>query len=258
MRDLSDFARTSLAALIIVAMPLPVHAASLIVNGGFESGFAGWTIADQIGSDGTFFIQSGTLSPVTMFPVPPPPQGTQAAMTDAGGPGSHVLYQAVTVTAPVPLAVLSFDLFVGNRAVDGLGNPFPFQTPDTLDFATALLNQQARVDLLAGGADPFSVAAADVIMNLFRTLAGDPLVSGYTHFSFDVTALLNANLNVPLLLRFAEVDNVAPFQFGVDNISLEVGPTTPVQEPASFTLAIAGLLALAVARRRRASARQVA
>ena len=83
MRDLSDFREASLAALIIVAVPLPVHAASLIVNGGFESGFAGWTVADQIGSDGTFFIQSGTLSPVTMFPVPPPPQGTQAAITNA-------------------------------------------------------------------------------------------------------------------------------------------------------------------------------
>src|SRR5512136_2566134 len=48
-----------------------------------------------------------------------------------------------------------------------------------------------------------SVSAADVLLNVFRTNVGDPLVSGYTHHSVDVTALLNANVNTPLMLRFA-------------------------------------------------------
>jgi len=59
----------------------------VITNGGFESGFTGWTRADQTGSDGTFFLQTGTSSPVNSDPVPAPPQGVNAAMTDAGGPG---------------------------------------------------------------------------------------------------------------------------------------------------------------------------
>src|SRR3954469_10274990 len=90
--------------------------AVVIVNGGFESGFTGWTRADQLGSEGTFFLQTGTASPVNGDPVPAPPDGTFAAMTDAQGPGSHVLYQDFVVPVGVSTATLSFDWFVGNRA----------------------------------------------------------------------------------------------------------------------------------------------
>src|SRR5204862_4817842 len=123
-------------------------------NGGFEAGFTSWTRADQLGSDGTFFSQSGTLSPVSGNTVPAPPGGTKAAMTDALGPGSHVLYQDFVATADA--AALSFALFIGNRADR-------FATPLSLDFSTPTLNQQARVDILKSTADPFSVAAADVL-----------------------------------------------------------------------------------------------
>ena len=45
------------AAMIGIAAASAVCAAPLIVNGGFESGFASWTRADQLGSDGMFFLQ---------------------------------------------------------------------------------------------------------------------------------------------------------------------------------------------------------
>jgi hypothetical protein len=163
-------------------------------------------------------------------------------MTDAQGPGAHVLYQTFTVTAPVPQSVLSFDLFIGNRAA-------AFSTSNSLDFATPTLNQQARVDILAGGADPFSVSAADLLMNLFQTTAGDALVSGYSHHASDITALLNSHLNTPLTLRFAETDNVFTFQFGVDNVNIQ---ETAVPEPSSIWLLIAGAVFLAVRIRQRA------
>ena len=217
--------------------------AQLITNGGFESGFSGWTRADQVGSDGTFALQSGTTSPSNAEVVPAPPGGSTAAMSDAQGPGSHVLYQIFTVTAPLPTAILSFDLFVGNRSD-------AFVTPDSLDFSTPALNQQARVDILPAGADPFSVLPADVLMNVFRTNVGDPLVSGYTHYSVDVTALLNSHLNTPLMLRFAETDNVFTFQLGVDNVAV-------VPEPASWILVAVGLLAVRRIHRRRSLAGQV-
>ena len=241
MNNPSALART-VAALLVAGIALPAQAIPLITNGGFESGLTGWTRSEQIGSEGTFFLQSGTVSPVVGDPVPAPPEGTQAAMTDAEGPGSHVLYQAFTVTAPAESALLSFDLFVGNRAGS-------FHAPNTLDFATPAINQQARVDLLLGNADPFSVAAGDIVMNLFRTLPGDAAVSGYTHFTFDLTSLVAANVNVPLTLRFAEVDNLFTFQFGVDNVSFEAGPRQAVPEPASLVLMLVALLALGVARR---------
>jgi len=44
--------------------------ANLITNGGFESGFASWTRANQFGSESQFFAQTGIVSPVNAFPVP--------------------------------------------------------------------------------------------------------------------------------------------------------------------------------------------
>jgi hypothetical protein len=202
------------ALLAFVCAPSTVANAQVIVNGGFESGFTGWTRVDQVGSDGTFLLQTGTASPVNGDPVPAPPEGTTAAMTDAQGPGSHLLYQDFTLgSIGFASANLSFSLFVGNRAD-------AFVTPSTLDFATPELNQQGRVDIITTLADPFSVAAGDVLLNAYQTQVGDPLVSGYTNIVVDVTSLFNAHLGQTLRLRFAEVDNVFIFQLGVDNVGL--------------------------------------
>ena len=236
------WAAGTVAAFVFLALPAQ---AVPIVNGGFEDGLANWTVADQVGSEGSFTLQSGTRSPVTDTRVPRPPQGSNAAMTDAGAGGSHVLYQDFVQAAPVARAMLGFDLFIGNRA-----DAFHVPEPATLDWATALLNQQARVDILVGGSDPFSLAAADLLMNLFATGAGTPLVSGYNRFEIDITSLLNANLNQTLRLRFAEVDNVNLFQFGVDNVAITFGDPTEVPEPASLMLVLAGVAAGALSRRR--------
>jgi len=223
------------------------QAANIVNNGGFESGFTNWTRADQVGSEGTFALQTGTTSPVNGDPVPAPPGGLTAAMSDAQGPGSHVLYQDIVIPAVVPSATLSFQVFVGNRDT-------AFFTPNTLDFSTPTLNQQARVDILAGGADPFNVSG---LMNVFQTNVGDPLVSGYTPKSLDVTSLLNAHLGQTLRLRFAEVDNVFTFQFGVDNVALDVGAAQPVPEPGSSVLIVtAAGVALAWQRHRRQAGRR--
>jgi hypothetical protein len=232
---------TMLAGVLLVSLTLATtaNATSLILNGGFESGFTSWTRADQLGSEGTFALQSGTSSPVGGNPVPPPPQGINAAMTDAFGPGSHVLYQDFVV--PAEGALLSFTLFIGNRGDR-------FVTPASLDFSTPALNQQARVDILRGGTGVFSVAPADILQNLFQTQVGAPLVSGYTPFNFDLTSLFAANVGQTLRLRFAETDNVAPFQFGVDNVSLETVSAVP--EPQSIQLFGTGLLVLLAIRRR--------
>ena len=73
--------------------------ANLIVNGSFESGLSGWTTVDQFGSEGTFYVQSGNTAPISGSPVPVPPDGSNAAMSDAFGPGAHVLYQDFTPVA---------------------------------------------------------------------------------------------------------------------------------------------------------------
>jgi hypothetical protein len=226
-----------IALLTGLAIATPARADSIILNGGFESGLASWTTADQIGSDGTFWLQSGVTSPVNAFTVPPPPEGTSAAMTDAQGPGTHVLYQDFVVPSVVDSAILSFALFIDNQGLD-------FYAPGHLDFSTEL-NQQARVDLLLPGLDPFTTS---ILLNVFQTNPGDPPLSGYTTYTTDVTALLAAHAGQTLRLRFAEVDNIFFFNLGVDAVSLDV---TSTPEPASLLLMGAGFAAMAFRRRRR-------
>jgi len=218
--------------------------AATIVNGGFETGFTSWVRVDQVGSDGTFFLQSGLASPVNGDPVPAPPAGTTAAMSDGAGPGAHVLYQ--DFVASPGSQTLSFDLFVGNRADR-------FATPASLDFALTsqngaqTLNQQVRVDLLRAGANPFSVAAADVLLSLYASQVGDSLVSGYRTFASDVGAVLGAHSGELLRLRFAETDNLAQLQLGVDNVAIGI---SAIPEPASTALLAVGMAALFARRSR--------
>ena len=230
-------------AAVLALLALPLHAAP-IVNGGFEAGFSNWTRVDQIGSDGGFLLQTGATSPINGFPMPHPTEGAFAAVTDAQAGGSHVLYQDFVQVAPVTSAILSFDLFVSNQADD-------FHVPASLDWATPALNQQARVDILLGGTDPFSLGLGDLLLNVFQTFPGDPLVSGYNHYTVDITSLINANLNTSLRLRFSEVDNVNFFNLGVDNVAIEIDRPTDVPEPGSALLVLAGLGAAALNKRRR-------
>lgn len=187
----------------------------LVTNGGFETGFTGWTRADQVGSDGTFANQTGLTSPVNAFAVPAPPQGLRAAMTDSQAGGTHILYQDITIPAAVPQATIRFSLFINNAAT-------AFSTPASLDFSTPALSQQARVDFITTSADPFSTAAADTLQNLFQTAVGSPLLTGYNTISLDITTLLAARAGQTIRLRFAESDNVNFFNFGVDGVSLVV------------------------------------
>ena len=243
--------RTTVRNLVLAAPLLSLLApgfadgAALVTNSGFESGFTGWTRVDAVGSDGTFSLQAGTASPISGDVVPSPPGGAIAAMSDAQGPGSHVLYQDFIVPSVVTSAVLTFDLFVGNRAAS-----FFTPSPESLDFSTPVLNQQARVDLLRAGTDPFSADASDLLLNLIQTNPGDPLVSGYTSHSTDLSALLAAHAGETLRLRFAEADNVFTFQLGVDNVSL-VAESIP--EPHSVLLLVAALAAASFAGLRKSS-----
>jgi PEP-CTERM motif-containing protein len=234
MKQMQMSAPAGLLAIALMLSPAPAAAAPLLLNGSFESGFAGWTRLIQTGSEGTFALQTGTASPVTATPVPAPPGGSFAAMTDAEGPGSHVLYQDFVIPLGTNSGSLTFDVFVGNRAG-------AFSTPNTLDFSTPALNQQARVDIVRTSADPFSVAAGDVLLNVFQTIVGGPLVTGYNSVTVNLAALLAANAGNTLRLRFAEVDNVNLFQFGVDRVNLDASAAT-VPEPAAI-----GLLGMAAA-----------
>ncbi len=243
MSTLQRFTSTSAAATLFFALAAPSHAQS-IVNGGFESGFTGWTRADQLGSDGTFLLQTGAVSPINGFAVPAPPGGITAAMTDAGAGGSHALYQDFVVPAAVtPGTKLSFSVYLRNAAAT-------YHNPGSLDWASTNidgllnLNQQARVDIMTSSSDAFSVGAGDVLLNLFQTDVSTPPTLGYITIVTDVTALLQAHQGQTLRLRFAEVDNVNYFNMGVDDAGFILVPLPPA------IVATCGAIVIATIRRR--------
>ena len=214
-------------------------ASGAVTNGGFEtnggagtSTFTGWTVVDQAGGNGSWFVQTGTASPLSGFTTPTPTEGSFAAMTDQGGPGSHVLYQVVTV--PTAGGALNFDLFINNQTSD-----FFVPSPATLDY-TVSPNQQFRMDIMSTSATDFDVGAG-VLANVFQTNPGDPLTNGgYVPVSFNLDAFAGQTVR----LRFAEVDNQNFFNVGIDNVRIVAPPAAvPVFGPLGL---IALILALAL------------
>lgn len=182
---------------------------SNVPNGGFEadpSTLLNWSVNDQAGGSGSWFVQTGGGSPVNGFPVASPSEGIQAAMTDTTGPGSHILYQDIIVP---PSATLSFDLYVQNQA--GI---WYVPVPDSLDY-NVFPNQHVRVDIMDPNA-PVDDVGAGVLRNLFLTDPSDPTTFGYIRVTTDLYEF--AGLTVRL--RFAEVDNQFYQNMGVDNVNL--------------------------------------
>lgn len=190
----------------------PLAASGSIDNDGFETGdFTGWTVIDQADGSGSWFVYSGTVSPLSGSTIAAPPQGTFAAVSDQTGPGSHILFQDVAL-APLTRHTLRFFLYYENQ--NGL-----FFTPATLDF-TADPNQQYRVDVMDPSAPVDSVAPGDVLANLFQTNVGDPASLAPTTMTFDLTPFAGRTVR----LRFAEVDNQFFFQASVDAVAITSVP----------------------------------
>lgn len=190
--------------------PFTVVSCLNLSNAGFEddpSSLVDWSVVDQTGSNGSWFVQMGTFSPVSRLAVPAPPEGLQAAMTDQGGPGSHILFRDIAL--PPAAMVLSFDLFLGNRA-----GAWSVPPSGSLDY-TVIPNQHVRVDIMDPMA-PVDDVGAGVLTNLFIPAPGDPPVSGYQTLTADLSAFAGRTVR----LRFAEVDNQNALQMGVDNIQV--------------------------------------
>jgi hypothetical protein len=205
-----------LGVLMLLAVTGPSSAAT-IANGGFETGnFSGWTVVNQSGGSGDWFVYTGTSSPLSGFPIAAPPEGTFAAVTDQFGPGSHVLHQDVVLESGFSHA-LSFIVYYENRAGS-------FAAPPTLDF-NVFPNQQYRIDVLRATADPFSTDPSDVLANVFQTREGDPLSLPPTTITFDLTPFAGMTVRI----RFAGVENLFFFNASVDDVriqSVRLLPTT--------------------------------
>ncbi len=211
-----------------------------VVNGGFETGdFTGWTTAVPCNlNTATWTVYSGAASaPISGTPLPAPPEGVFASVFDQNFNSTGLLYQDITLAAGQN-HILTFTMYYNNQ--DGT-----FVTPDTLA-CDGETNQQIRVDILNTAAPVDSVAAGDVLLNVFRTEVGDPAVLGPSQFTADLSAFAGQTVR----LRFADVDNlffqtlvvdavdVISFPQGVDLQVVKTAAPDPVPTASNLTYTI--------------------
>jgi hypothetical protein len=203
--------------LTILALALSVHlvaqAQCVFTNNSFETGtFTGWTKYFRSQNVGDWYTYTGVTTPITNHDIAAPPDGTRAAVTDHNAPTTHELYQDVAIPAG-PFATLSF--FMAYNNTNGY-----FVTLNTLDWVN---NQQVRVDLIKTTTANESIAAADVLANLYRSQPGDVLViSPSRKFTYNVSAFAGQTVR----LRFAAAVGLSYFPISIDNVCLS---TTAVQ-----------------------------
>ena len=185
----------------------------MFVMDDFESGaLTGWR-AVVGGSGGWFIYTNGSKAPDPTrsdpnvpFDVPDPPQGRFAAVSDANGPGTRILYRDVKLDGRLRLHLTVFYAGVGG-----------FRSPQTLAYDEPGANQQFRIDLLAPSAPIDSVAHRDVLVNIFATAPGDPDRREPSTVSVDVSRWAGQTVR----LRLAVTDNGGPLRAGVDDIRFE-------------------------------------
>jgi hypothetical protein len=204
--------------------------AANVVNGDFETGtLSGWTVNSTSASGtGYWFNYSGTVAPLTgaalSSTVSAPPQGTYAALADQVSPGRRILYLVVALDPVGPGESLKLSLFAYYKAQQGaLSNP----TPDSLDpTAPGSPNEQYRIDVMSPSAPLTSIDPADVLINVFRTRAGDPQSMAPTTLTADLTPYAGQTVR----LRFAEVDNAGVLNASTDDVRIEkVSPDPTIQ-----------------------------
>ncbi len=225
----------SLLFLVVLLLSTASVAAAGLINGGFETGdLTGWTVVNQAGGSGSFYIVSGITAPLSGSGTVGPAGGVFYAVSDQTGPGTHALIQPFAL-APGLQVILTFDMFANDWDAG------PTVNPAGLDY-TAIPNQHGRVDLLTGTAGPFDTGSG-VIRNFYLTVDPGADPNAYTHYVFDITDDVAAG--GLFQIRFAEVDNQLFFNMGVDNVSIDAVP-----EPAGVLLCGLGLACLMAYRRR--------
>jgi D-alanyl-D-alanine carboxypeptidase len=191
----------------------------MFVMDGFESGaLTGWK-AVGAGSGGWFVYTNGSKAPDPSqsdsnvpFDLPDPPQGKFAAVSDTNGPGTRILYRDVKLDGRFTLHLSVFYAGIGGLS-----------SPHSLAYDEPGANEQFRIDLVAASAPIDSVAHGDVLVNVFRTSAGDPDRREPSTVSVDVSRWAGRTVR----LRLAATDNGGPLRAGVDDIRFEpVGANT--------------------------------
>lgn len=212
------------AALATVALTLVASAgaeAATVVNGNFESGdLSGWSVRRETGV-GNWYSYKGTNPPIggkqLTAPVPAPPQGAYAAISDEANPDTVILYQDVALR---PGYDHRLSLFAYYTSLDPIAVP----SPDTLSASDEILagraNQQYRIDVIRPTAPIDSVDPADILRTVFRTRSGDPRELSPTLLTADLSPFAGQTVR----LRIANAAHEETFNAGVDAVAVESAP----------------------------------
>jgi hypothetical protein len=177
--------------------------AAVVTNGDFETGsLSGWQVDYVNPGMGSWFVYTGSG-----FSVPPPPQGTHAALTGQTNDSRQILYQDITLPPGGSQAALS--LFAYYHSVVAIFSP------ETLDPAVAP-NQQYRIDVMRPTAPIDSVAPGDVLLTVFRTFTGDSTDLAPTQRTVDLSAFAGQTVR----LRFAVTVTQNVLNAGADAVSV--------------------------------------
>ncbi len=136
--------------------------------------------------------------------LPVPPQGRFAALTDPCGPGTRILYRDLALDGR---STLRFKLHYQRYSSQ-------FGASGSLDQSSTLL---LRVDIMDTSAPILSVAAADVLATVYRTMPGDKPELGPRPMRFDLSPWEGRTVR----LRFATVDADSPVRAVVDDVRLD-------------------------------------
>ncbi len=200
-----------------------VAGAELVTNGGFETGdFTGWHLQEQSGGAGTWSVYSGTVSPLSAHPIPAPPQGTFAAISDQNDVASSILYQDIALPPGTTDKLSMYAYYTGYTTMD---------SPPSLDDNVSG-NQQFRIDVMRPSAPLTSVAPSDILKTVFATQTGGAESMAPTV----VTADLSAFAGQTVRLRIAQVDNSDYLNAGVDAVSVTASPTAATQAATAASL----------------------
>jgi hypothetical protein len=204
-RAMSRFVAVASAVVVAAACWVATADAAPLTNGGFEAGtVAGWTTVTGGGNTG-FATYTGTPT-IHGHTLAAPPEGTNGVVSSQTNRGQAILYQDVTLPASGTITISAYVYYQSSGAIATLGD---------LSFAGSA-NQQLRIDVINPAAPVDSLAAGDILANVFKTQVGDPTTLAPTLVSADLSAFAGQTVRV----RIAEADNQGFFQASADGISI--------------------------------------
>jgi len=250
-----------MAAGLLGAASPALAVTELVTNGGFETGFGGWTAGftpgHRVCCDN--FTDTGTRAQGGDNAFFSPLIGVRSAFGDwdggldgdYGAATDFWVRQGLTKTSDVSSAILTFSFNVGGGAYKSYEGGYQGYTE--------VVKRNVTANFL--GAD-LSLQSNLYTFERPLLLGTEPLLFGQQNITLDVTAAFNALGNGAFVLDFGRhVPQyfTGPGYFALDGISLSVGdaiaePTGGIPEPSSWALMILGFGgAGAVVRRRRAA-----